>query len=399
MINFYTAFTREIDDPELAVQEILEQLNLKENKLKNTIGIVHFHCEFAENGIYQAIVDALPFDIAGCISAYIGIGGQYGNDILSVTMITGDDVNFNVQTVNDIGAKSREQITDEIKQICTAFGAEEKPKVVIPFMTQVPHFNGDGLVAAVNEMPDPLPMFGTIAFNLDDITNKTHFVLRNGGMSSDMCVFIAIYGNFEPKFRIVSSFSFDESFSDIAEITKADGPILKTVNGIPALEYFKKQGMITSDNIVGDTGIWIIPAILTYPNGTQVVRTFPSVVEGTEYMYSTGNLETGAKIMFSSLNAEKTVASAEKLFKEISEAKENNIIAFSCAARAWALGSKYFAEAQKIAECANEYQQRHNTPLNYCLSYSGGEICPVIDNDGKLVNVLHNYTLVSCAFG
>jgi hypothetical protein len=313
-------------------------------------------------------------------------------------MITSDDVRFTIRSVDDAGAKSREQIADEIKRLCIGFLAEEKPKMVMPFMPHLLFFTGDDLVATANALPEPLPMFGTIAFNLEDFANKTHFVMGNGKISPDMYVFIAFYGNFEPKFHITSSFALEEGFGDIAEITEADGPILKKVNGITALEYLKKQGMITSDNVVAATGTWTVPAILTYPNGTRVVRAFPGIVEGTEYIFSTGAMEAGAKIMFAYLDGEKTLSSAEKLFKEISAEKENGIIAYSCAARAWSLGTKYFAEAQKIAECADEYMQRNNIPLQYCVTYSGGELCPITDNDGKLVNVFHNYTIISCSF-
>jgi hypothetical protein len=397
MVRVYTAFTKEIDDRELAVQEILEQLNPKENALANTIGIFHFYHEFVETEVCQAIINALPFETVGCVSSYIGTRGLHGDVALSVSMITGDDIRFAIKTGENVSTKSRTEITDEIIRICNDFSADEKPKMVIPFIPPLQDFSGDELVAAANAVPDPVAMFGTLAFNMENMAGP-HYVLGNGKISSDMMVFIAFYGNFIPKLRINSSFDLDESFGDTAKITEADGPILKTINGINALEYLKKQGMITSDNAVEGAGIWAIPAILTYPNGVRVIRAFLGIVEGTEYIYSTGAMDAGAKIKFAYLDKGKTLASAEKMFKEICDAKENGVLAFSCAARSWALGTMYYAEAQKIAECAEEYKQKHDMPLNYCVAYSGGEISPVIDNDGKLVNTLHNYTLISCSF-
>jgi hypothetical protein len=156
--------------------------------------------------------------------------------------------------------------------------------------------------------------------------------------------------------------------------------------------------MVDADNNVEGAAIWAMPAILTYPDGTNVVRAFLGVVEGTEYIYSTGAMKAGAKIKFAYLDGNKTLDSAEKLFEEVKQANENGIIAYSCAARAWSLGAKYFAEAKKIAECAEDFNKTHDTPLRYSVAYSGGEICPVTDKDGKQVNVLHNYTLISCSF-
>jgi hypothetical protein len=260
-----------------------------------------------------------------------------------------------------------------------------------------PSFSGDDLVAAVNALPETLPVFGTVTFNMDTLASP-HYVLCGKKLATDIHAFVALYGDFEPKFQITSSFALEESFSDALEITDAEGTILKAVNGIPVLEYLKKQGMVTTDNIVAGTyGIWVIPAILTYPDGTRVVRAFPGVVEGTENIHSTGTMKAGAKIKFAYLDGDKTLASAVKLFENITAAKENSVMAYSCVARAWSLGSHFSAEAEKIEECAGAYQKTNNSPLNYYVAYSGGEICPVKDNDGKLVNLLHNYTLASCA--
>ncbi|MDR2694924.1 MAG: hypothetical protein LBC79_00900, partial [Deltaproteobacteria bacterium] len=114
MIKLYTALTKEIDDAAAAVGEIIGQLKPEENALKNTIGIVQFHHEFAETGVYQAIVEALPFEVVGCVSTFIGICGQYGDFSLSVTMLASDDVNFSIRTLEDLDTKPREQIFQEI---------------------------------------------------------------------------------------------------------------------------------------------------------------------------------------------------------------------------------------------------------------------------------------------
>ena len=48
MIKTLTAQTHEIDDVELAVSEILEQLNVGEKLLKNTVGILTCYTEFID---------------------------------------------------------------------------------------------------------------------------------------------------------------------------------------------------------------------------------------------------------------------------------------------------------------------------------------------------------------
>lgn len=397
MTKLYTAFSREMDDPEVAVPQICAQLDLEKNMLKNTVGIVHFCYEFVDTGVLQAIADALPFELAGCVSSYTAIGGVYGDAAISVTMITSDDDDFSIHVMEGIGGKSAEQIESEITQLFTALAENKQTKMVLPFMVPLQHFSGDALVACVNALPMPLPIFGTLAYNLDSI-DGTNYVMGNGKISDDIFAFVAFSGGMEPKFHVTTALAYDDDFGETGNITEASGPVLKAVNGMPALSYLKKRGMIASDNSVVGSGMWAVPAILTYPNGTKTVRAFLGVVEGTESIFATGSMEAGAQIKFAYLDGDKTIASAEKLIQTLTESKQNDIIAYSCAARAWSLGASYFAETQKISECADEYLRVNGEPLNYNLAYSGGEICPVIDNDGKLINMLHNYTLIACTF-
>ena len=397
MIRFYTAFTREIDNAQAAVQEILEQLAPAENALKNTIGIIHFYYEFVETGVCRAMIDNLPFELVGCVSSYLAVNGDYGDIALSVTMITSDDTSFSVRVLEGVDAKSREQISDEITRLYQDMCAVEKPKLVMPFIPPLQNYGGDELVAAANAQPDPFPMFGTISFHTEG-SEGANFVIGCGKISPVAFAFIAFYGNIEPSFQVTSAFAFDDSYGGIAEITDSEGLTLKKINNINALRYLKDQGMVTTDNAVAGSAVWAVPAIFTYANGIKLVRAFLGIVEGTEHIISTGTMEVGTKIKFAYVDGEKTLKSAENLFCGLSEAKRNNIISYSCAARAWSLGTKFFAEAQKIAECADEYLEKHNDTLNYSVAYSGGEICPVFDKTGKLVNALHNYTLIACSF-
>jgi len=189
--KFYTAFTKEIDDTEAAVAEILEQLDPAKNVLKNTIGIVYFYYEFAETDALQAIADALPFEVAGCVSTYIGANQQHGDVAISVTMITSDDAHFSIKILEDMEHKSKEQITEEMLRICGELSAVEKPKLIMPLIAAVPHFSGDDFVSVSNALPESIPFFGTVAFNMET-TEGNHFVVEKGKISTSMITFVAL---------------------------------------------------------------------------------------------------------------------------------------------------------------------------------------------------------------
>jgi len=64
-------------------------------------------------------------------------------------------------------------------------------------------------------------------------------------------------------------------------------------------------------------------------------------------------------------------------------------LGFSCLARFLTLGARYSAEAETFTKAVAG-------KLPYQFMYSGGEICPVPDSNGRLKNRFHNFTLVTC---
>ncbi|MCL2064239.1 MAG: FIST C-terminal domain-containing protein [Candidatus Cloacimonetes bacterium] len=398
MIKLYTAITKEVDDPKKAVEEISEQLNFKENMLKNTVGIVHYYYEYIETGVFEALAEALPFKMVGCVTAYVAASGGFGDAALTITMLTSDDADFSIFSLNDLGKKSHEIISEELKNLFHEMSKKETPKVAMTFMSPLKNYSGDDLVAVANSIEKTIPIFGTLAFYLgqDEFHEQ---IITNNAVSADSLVLLAIYGDVNPKFHVSTSFDFDESLDTGGVITEADGPTLKAVNGISAVQYLKNQDMLTTDNAVFGSAIWAVPAILSYPSGTKVVRAFVTIIDGTEYILATGSMDTGAKIKFSFLDGDKTLASAKKLINDLTDKKENDVIAYSCGARAWALGVNHSGEAKIFEETGSIFKQKYSVPLNYCVAYSGGEICPILNDEGKLVNTLHNYTLIACSFG
>jgi hypothetical protein len=398
MIKLYTAFTSEIDNPEAAVAEVLEQLKPDKAMLKNSVGIIHFYYEFTETGVYQALAEALPFDVVGCASASIGVSGKYGDLALSVTLITSDDVDIRVDTYKNANGKSRDAMSGELTALFADISAKERPKLVLSFMPMMQHFSGDDLIASSDALSEPLLLFGTIAMIIKD-ERSTNIVVSNDVISNDILVFVSFYGEFEPKFTVVTSLGEggDSETFGRAIVTESEGAVLKAVNGISAVDFLVKQGIITEDRKYDTDAVSAVPALLTRKDGTRVVRAFLGAVDETDYIFSAGNIENGAEISFFCLNGEKTIKSAEHAMNDILASKERSFIAFSCAGRAWSLGSNYLNELRKISEIY-EAAKKTNAAGEYCVSYSAGEICPAVNRNGEFVNTLHNYTMIFCSF-
>ena len=65
MIRMLTACTEELDEVGEAVSEILEQLDLENNLLNNSVGLIFCDPEFIASGVVAAVSQKLPFDTVG----------------------------------------------------------------------------------------------------------------------------------------------------------------------------------------------------------------------------------------------------------------------------------------------------------------------------------------------
>ena len=65
MIRMLTACTEELDDTGEAVSEILAQLDLENNLLSNSVGLIFCDPEFITSGVVEAVSKKLPFDTVG----------------------------------------------------------------------------------------------------------------------------------------------------------------------------------------------------------------------------------------------------------------------------------------------------------------------------------------------
>jgi len=91
MIN---AWTLELDEPDVAVAEILSQLNLEENLLKNATGFLTCSYDYVETGIVKAVCDALPFDVVGGTTLTNANNDEADTMLFCLSVLTADDCQF-----------------------------------------------------------------------------------------------------------------------------------------------------------------------------------------------------------------------------------------------------------------------------------------------------------------
>ncbi|MDR1019986.1 MAG: FIST C-terminal domain-containing protein [Synergistaceae bacterium] len=384
MIKMITASTKEIDDREIAAQEILEQLALGETLLAHSVGLMNFHPEFLETGVARAVCDALPFDTVGCTTSNVAVPGDMGDFILSAAVLTSDDVSFAAGVTQPIRGNSKAPIGGLYSRLRDAL--PEKPSFLYTLAPILKDVGGDEFIESIDEFSGGVPLFGSLAF-----THKSDFsdvyTFFNGEHYQDALALVAMSGAVNPEF-LKTSLPEERMIRQKAIITESKKNAIRKINGIPVLEYLKSIGLAENGKI-NEGGLSSIPLILTLEDKSQVVRS-PYAMTDDGALLCYGSAPAGSTVDFAYGDKNYVLQSARETIADAPETQNTrNMMIFSCAARRWMLGSDVNAEMDEVAK-------QLDGVCKYQFGYAGGEICPVPRPDGSLVNRFHNYSLIAC---
>ncbi len=379
MIKAFTAVTSEIDDPKAAVEEILAGLSIEKNLKKHSLGIISCFSEYEDTGALEAICSALPFDCIGSTTCLCAAGQQADQLLFTITVLTSDDCSF--ETIRlPIGDSLEASIDEKLKAFLAK--SDEKPAVFLSYFPLMTTVSGDRILSAIDGATGGVPIFGTVVVdhNPDYSTAKT---IYNGKAYREDAILGAIYGKPNIQYEI-SSLNEAKIRSQRAIITEADGNILLGVNGKDALSYLTEIGL-TKEEL--STGLGVVPFIVDHKDGTKPVAraVFGLTPEG--HAVCGGAMTVGATLAIGRIDKDDVLQTARSMIAPLVD-EHSAILSYSCIARYLVLGTDNTAEAEAVNEICGD------TP--YMFTCSGGELCPLPDAKGKLRNLSHNFTIVTC---
>jgi hypothetical protein len=376
-----TAYTREIDDLEAAVNEILEQLNLNERLLRHGVGILSFHPEFLDSGAVRAVSEALPFDSIGGTTCNVAVDGAMGDLMLTLTVLTSDDIVFRAGASLPIEDDPQEAIKELYSRLAPP--SLERPSLLFTLAPVISHTGGDDFIEALDTVSGGVPLFGSMAF-----TYRPDFggieTCWNGNRYSNVLTLIAMFGEVKPEFHL-TFIPKDNIIQQNAVITQAAKNQVQSINGQAPLQYLESVGLAENGSIAG---IASIPFVLTLPDGSQMVRSAYGVTD-EGYILAFGAVPQGVKTGFSGCGAEFVLQSARETAQTMASSKARNALIFACGGRQSTLGPSTEAETKELAKLLDNR-------ISYQFAYSGGEFCPMRNRNGKLVNRFHNFSLIAC---
>ncbi|MDR1972808.1 MAG: FIST C-terminal domain-containing protein [Treponema sp.] len=384
MIKMLSAITGQIDDPDAAVAEILEQLDLTGNLLKHSVGLAACNYEFIEVGTLEALGKALPFEIAGVTTLGNAAKGLYGQDYLSLSVLTSDDVRFSSAVTGDITEENLKQELDG------AFDRAKKALGSSPsfILTYVPIVSGLGAMSFFKEikrLSGDTPVFGSFACD-QTLKFQESKVIHNGAAYRHSLAFVLMEGDVHPRF-LVTSIPERNIQKQHAVITESDGVFLKKVNDMPLLDYLSSLGL-TKDGKVEVNAT--IPFMIDYNDGSKPVAMAIYGMTKEGYARCAGDVPVDATLAIGVLDYESVMETAETTVSRFLAYQDiQGILMYPCLTRSMLLGLNSSDEMKKITGLLGNL-----APYQIC--YAGGEICPTENAEGKLVNHIHNFTFIAC---
>lgn len=382
MIEMFTARTSEVDEIDEAVREIKSQIDFTALK-KNSGGILFCHMDFVVSGLVEALCKALPFPVMGMTSMANADGHGYSLFELSLTVLTSDEVTFEVGMTENIDSGN---YIAEIGRLCGGIRekADSDPALIIAFMPSIEDVSGYKVVAAMDSACGGLPIWGAISNTLN-FTYEQVFTICNGRALRAGLAMLFVRGPVEPKF-IVSSIPERNIANNRAIITKSDGAVLYEVNDLPVLEYLANIGLIINKENITTTPLMIYYDEAQEPVALGFYRLFE---DGS--LLTGGDMPLGTSFAVGSIDTQGIFESAERGLKKIEETADRQAtLLLPCITRYIMLAPDQEAELRLIQERLSA------TGKPFMMGYSGGEICPMPDANGMMRNRFHNYTFCAC---
>lgn len=385
MLTMFSAFTNEIDDTNVAVEEITAQLKDKK-LLKNTIGIIACYFEFVENGTIDALSQTLPFDLIGCAVQGSAVNGNGGMEQLSLTVLTSDDITFTSAISEPIFPENFDAVVENIYAEVAQSGND--PSLIFllgPITTDV---SGHKILKKLDQLSGGLPIFGTLS-NDTSLKYESSYVFKNNEQHLRKMVLLFLNGDIKPRFY-TTSITTRNILRQNAVVTESSDYLVKKINDLPVMDYFKSIGVQTSKL----AAVSMLPFLVDFGDGT-VPAAYSMYDISESGAYCGGEIPVGSLITFAEIDYNSVMETAETTLKQALNDVEQNgahgIIAIPCFTRSLVIIPNIEDEIKKSLEIVDD-------KIPFALIYSGGEICPTYNKQQKIINRFHNLTYTVMVF-
>ncbi|MDR2476583.1 MAG: FIST C-terminal domain-containing protein [Treponema sp.] len=384
MISVLSAYTRELDDPEKAVREILRQLNMEKRLLKYSAALLFCHAEFIELGVMQAVCKSLPCAVIGCTSQGFAMNGAEDEILLTLNVLTSSDTEFAAGLSQDLDEDAEKRVESLYQGLTPLLPA--KPSLIFAIQPRMLTPSGDILSAALDRACGGVPVFGACALDEYKKTKQPKTIF-NGASYGNRIALLLFSGPVQPRF-FSALFPEKEIFPHNAIITGAEENKIYSINNMPALLFFEGMGDIHSKPM---ETLYAIPLVIDYHSEKKTEVVVVSRIDADGSLICSRNIKRGGVLNIGAITAGYVIETAGKIARSVKTAGEGQgLFIFSCFSRNVTLGGEPMAEIETIKRELAGF----STPWTFL--YSCGELCPQYAVNGKPFNRFIQYSLIAC---
>jgi hypothetical protein len=381
MMKMLSAGTFAIDDPDAAVEEILEGLAFNPEPPGDVVGIIACNYEYIDNGTIAALSRRLPFNTAGCTTLGSGAAGKCGQELLSISVLTGAE--FSTVLSGPLENETASVVSAAYRR--ASAGREKRPSLILAYMPMM-GLKIHSIYEGIAEAAGTVPVFGLLSCD-QTLKHRETKIIMNGEGFPDRLVMILVYDAQSPSF-FTAAMPWRNIQKQHAIITESEGCLLKRVNDIPLLDYLAALGL-TKDGGIEATGS--IPFLVNYNDDSKPAARGLYTITPEGYAVCGGEMPVNAALTIGSLDYGSIMESAGTVSKEALKAEKiNGILVYPCFSRSLMLGPNGNDEMQKIMEIFGD--------IPYQICYGAGEIWPCNGGKRGWINGFHNFSFAACVF-
>jgi hypothetical protein len=381
MIQLLTAFTLEIDDPQLAADDIRKQLDMEHSLLKNSAGLLFCSLDFVSSGAAAAIANAMPFETIGCTTHGIAVPGAMSEVMLAVAVLTSDEAFFKTGVSDCLDGDEEKPIRELYERLCVS--PESPPSLMLMCHPDPKYLFGDRTLRILDRLSGRTPVFGTYALD-ETMGNKMPLVIHNGTAYPDRLTLLSICGGAPESRFTVKTLPVMNFQSQPALVTDARENRLISINNMPAFEFMEKAGIISKSNT---SAVYGFPLMINNNDGIGSKSCAVHSVEEGGVLRCGSAIARGATLKIVNQMQKEVLQSSEQLIESIkNESGTKAHLIFSC-----------FGRSAPLLDLKDEMNlfQKNMQDISYVFIYSAGEFCPVYDEHGGTHNCFHQYSIIS----
>lgn len=374
-----------------ACQQAVAQLGEKPNLLVAFASPV-FNQEETVAGIRSVAPEAI---LVGCSSAgEITTAGSKTKSAVVMALVS-DRIKFKTGVAGGVGADSLKAGREAAEQIKSA--GEDNPALLVSFLEGLTG-NGAAIVRGLQAaMGEHLPIIGGSAG--DDFAFKKTFQYHQDKVLNDSVVALSMSGNFAWGVGVRHGW---EPIGLPMKVTKAEGAVLKELDGQPALKIYENVFGAQAEDLIKEPLAWMA---YTYPLGMSVEGSSELLIRDVIIANDKGEITCaaeipqGAEVRLMMGDVDKALGAAkeaaENALRQLKGAKPKAILIFNCVAR-----FKLLTE-ERISDEIKEVQKVLGEDVPLIGFYTYGEQAPLGGdiNSDTCRSAFHNETMALLVLG